>query len=192
MPSPSCPVPGNSLTCTACGGDTSSDGGGVLTVSIRNVEGKLEVKHLRYHRACVPPDDRQVHLDLEKLGNVSTQEPPRGTDRLARTQSRAPKAAEEKVDSDGVVTLVTPEGAPRYRLVAEFEPARGFATVVYNEVHAMMGVNMAISAAQVTQRILDNGEYTRLAPKAAASKDPVKPVTVTLEKWVAEGKVTRG
>jgi hypothetical protein len=199
MASPNCPVPGRSLLCAACGGDTSTEGGGVLTLSVRKIDGDLEVKHVRYHKACVPREDKQVHMDLEKLGTKAElavgPEPERGVDQVQRERAKrtvsAPVAL-EKVGTDGVITLVTAEGAPKYKLVAEFQPGRGFATVIYNELHAMWPLDLPLSAAQMTQRLLDNGEYHRTAPKAAQSKDPVKPVTTVLEGWVAEGKVTRG
>lgn len=201
------------LTCAVCGGDTASDGGGVLTMSVRNVEGKLDFQQIRYHRACVPSDDRQVHGNHQELVDKAiaarggaAPEPERhdvakqrAIKRMARevvtkaraAGERAPAVVERIVPATGEVVLVTPPGAALYKLVAEFEPQRGFSTVVYNELHAMMGVDQPISAATITQRILNNGEYHRTAPKAATAKDPTKPVSVTLEKWVAEGKAVR-
>lgn len=204
LPNPA-QMPRASLLCAACGKDTSGDGGGVLTLSIRKVGNNLECHHIRYHRACVPPDDRQVHASHQELvdraiaasaaghppGELRQTAPP--VRRTARVEVKPPvRVSVEKTMGDGQVILAAAPGAPLYKLVAEFEPPRGFATVVYNEIHAMMGVNLPISAAEITQRILENGEYHRLAPKAAAAKDPTKPVSVTLEKWVAEGRVVRG
>jgi hypothetical protein len=76
--------------------------------------------------------------------------------------------------------------APVFKVAKpDFQPPKGFASVLFAEVAKQPG-----TAADLLARLLASGEYQKVAPRAAELR-PAKPVNFLLKTWAAAGTLTR-